>query len=307
MKCIVDSQGRECSSCREYKAWDMFGNRKGGTRGHQENCRYCRSLLRCIGFKPKKVLCAEDIANDIMKHMNDKIYNDRQIELTKAFKDNSRLCQKCSKYKNNDKFEYVGKGKKNSNPYSKLCNDCRCGLSCTDYNKQAKKINWMSKIKGLIKDSITTELSNGFVYLYWSNKLECFKIGRTKYSPFSYIKGKSNEYGLELEMVAFIICPIRDVDIERYVFHSIKSVRVEHIKPCGGNARELFKCDIHDVLRVFSTITDKIYIEPNPFVCMDDIGCEILTRDELNDVCKIKGRSTQRRHNDVRRNRCSRK
>ena len=299
MKRLIDSNGQECSCCNEYKAYSEYGKHKRAPNGYRGMCRSCISMTRLLeknGTVEKMGRVSKITPDDIMKTLNKRLYRKKLLELTKAFKEviqsNSRQCRKCKNYKDNSEFECTGLFKRGASIYSKHCNDCRDGVTSIEYRKDNRRLRKQriitDKILKLIKDSAESSIDNGFVYLYWSDELNCFKIGRTKYSPFVYIAGKSKEYGLDLKMVAFIICPIRDVDIERYVFRSIKSVRVEHIKPCGGGTRELFRCDLHDVLRIFKSITDSIYIEPNPFLNEDDIGGTTLTKAQLIEVCAKK-------------------
>jgi len=301
MKSNIDDNGRECTWCGQYKSWDLYGKHRKGTNGKQSLCLDCRKIETSINkYGAPDMSKKRGINPDIlMDNIRRRLHHKKFLELRQVFKSSGiqyrkcRECRKCKNSKENSEFLYIGKGVKGSNPYSHHCNKCREGLSVDDYAKKRHKRWDRSKkrddiILNQLKGANESNIDNGFVYLYWSDELNCFKIGRTKYSPFVYIAGKSKEYGLDLKMVAFIICPIRDVDIERYVFRSIKSVRVEHIKPCGGNARELFRCDLHDVIRVFKSITDSIYIEPNPFLNEDDIGVTALTKEQLIEVCAKK-------------------
>ena len=297
MNRLVDSKGQECSCCKEYKAYSEYGAKKSTPSGYRGMCRSCRSATRLLkrnGTVEKIKRVSKITPDEVMNRISNRLYNKKRLEYIRLFKDNSRSCRKCRKCRKcketklNCDFEYMGKKSKHSSPYSKLCDGCRGGLNVKDYAKVAKVMSSNKSRNNKLKKKIGVSEANaihGFVYLYWSEVLRCFKIGRTKYSPFHYIKSKSNEYGLQLDMVAFIVCPIRDVDIEWYVTKGIKSKIVKHIKPCGGITRELFKCDILDILRVFRSITDKIYIEPSPFISIDDIGGTTLSIEELEAVC----------------------
>lgn len=291
---LIDSKGQECSCCKEYKTYSEYGKHRLMSNGYRGICRSCKSMIRLLeknGTVEKVRRIRKVTPDEVMGKIANRLYNKKRLEYIKLFKDNSRSCRKCKELKFNYEFEYMGKTSKNGNPYSKYCDDCREGLSVKDYAKVSsvrasnKSRNYELSEKIGISEA---KAIHGFVYLYWSEELRCFKIGRTKYSPFHYVKSKSNEYGLQLDMVAFIVCPIRDVDIEWYVTRNIKSKIVRHIKPCGGIARELFKCDILDILRVFRSITDKIYVEPSPFISIDDIGGTTLSIEELEAVCSNK-------------------
>ena len=128
------------------------------------------------------------------------------------------------------------------------------------------------------------------------NELDCFKIGMTKTDPREYVVEKSRDYGLKLELVAFISSPIRAYDAEWLATKAYKGKIVDHIKPCGGKARELFKCGFVDALRRLKAISPYMYLVDNPFVSLDDIDAVEL---DTMSIDKINKQKESIRRNDI--------
>ncbi len=198
----------------------------------------------------------------------------------KKFKydEQGRICNHCGVYKVWNNFTKAGNIEM---PYNRR-SQCK---SCVSKNRKPKSKQQLArcnerrnkKRENKIIEAIelaggNTDINNGFIYLYRCEELDCFKIGRTKSNPLCYTKDKSRDYGLDLKMVAYIVSPIRDCEAEWLATRTIKHKAVEHTKPCGGQAKELFMCGLYEALLILRSISDKMYIEPNPFISLDDIG-----------------------------------
>ena len=194
-----------------------------------------------------------------------------------------------------DNFEVLSEPRKHHNGRRKSCNNCfkdmtwcsehkqekiksRCGngsysYRCSKCKGKHKKVSKANKAKEAIKlAGGECNTGNGFIYLYRCDELNCFKIGCTKDDPREYIVEKSRDYGLKLNLVAFIVSPVRKYDAERVATCDIKHKRVQHTKPCGGEAVELFNCGMYEAINILRSISSHIYIEPNPFIDMDQLG-----------------------------------
>ena len=88
--------------------------------------------------------------------------------------------------------------------------------------------------------------------------MKCFKIGKTKQNPVDYMKVKSLDYGLHFELYCYISSPIKDYDAEWIISRKVINKRVKHKKPCGGIARELYKCCESEVLEAMSAVNNAV-------------------------------------------------
>ena len=189
-------------------------------------------------------------------------------------------CINCKQQKSLDCFELISKPKKHHNGRRKNCIDCcllrglkkgkvRRDRSSEKYKRREMKEQKIREIMQLLGDK--ADINNGFVYLYRCDELDCFKIGHTGEDPREYIKAKSKDYGIKLDLVAFILSPIvRRCDTEWLAHRGLK--RVQHTKPCGGEAVELFKCGMNEGVNILRSLSNHIYIEPNPFIDVDQLG-----------------------------------
>ncbi len=197
----------------------------------------------------------------------------------KKFKydNNGRVCNFCKNYKFWDSFSIAGNIEMPNNRRSQ-CKDClnKKRKPLTEDQKRRKRHNSnIRRVKG-IKEAIKLTgnfdcADNGFIYLYRCDELDCFKIGKTKANPFDYISTKSRDYGLDLKMVAYIVSPVRDYDAEWLATKDLKHKRIKHVKPNRGVAHELFRCGLYEAINILRGISDKMYIEPNPFVTLEDL------------------------------------
>ena len=306
MKCLKNDSGRECTKCRKFKAWDEFGNHKKGVNGRNSDCIECHRIdslnrsrdNRMIdelinGIKPIKHKKGQR-PEEIMERLNNKKHKDMSKEY-KTFFSKITHCIQCETWKIKESFEVLSKPKKHHNGRRKSCNNCfkdmtwcsehkqekiksRCGngsysYRCSKCKGKHKKVSKANKAKEAIKlAGGECNTGNGFIYLYRCDELNCFKIGCTKDDPREYIVEKSRDYGLKLNLVAFIVSPVRKYDAERVATCDIKHKRVQHTKPCGGEAVELFNCGMYEAINILRPISSHIYIEPNPFIDMDQLG-----------------------------------
>ena len=293
MKCLINDEGRECTCCGEFKQWDEYGNKKRGTRGRQPICNKCKNDLR---YAEKHGCLKQDNINT--KHYDadkimDKYINRKRKERKKFYrwlfkKDRmikrgrydcmGRECNDWGMFKLWKDFHKSGKSNSpnNRSSYCKECSHIR-RVSSTDEQRKRERLSRRLKREKKIKEALNLAGDNsnkgqGFIYLYRCDELDCFKIGRTKNNPFDYVSNKSKAYGLDLKMVAYIISPIRDSDAEWLATKDIKHKKIKHIKPCGGVAHELFNCGLYEALLILRGISDKMYIDPNPFVTLSDLN-----------------------------------
>lgn len=306
MKYLINDKGRECTCCGEFKEWGDFGNHKKGTRGKKSLCLRCSNELNYVDkhgcLKEDNIDPKHYDADKIIDKYRGEVYKSKLLELKSTFgRKNTRYCQLCSKLKVVDKYSSYEKKSKHSNGRAKVCDDCKiikqdmkkcpihetllrerndryvvrkfCGVCEYEKQKDLKTKKIQEAIR--LADS-KLNVDNGFIYLYRCEELDCFKIGRTVDDPREYVKVKSSSsngnYGIKLDLVAYIVSPIRDCDAEWLATRSIKHKMVEYTKPCGGQARELFRCGLYEALLILRSISDKMYIEPNPFVSLDDLG-----------------------------------
>jgi hypothetical protein len=281
-----DDLGRLCMSCKEYKLWGMYSLHKKGTNGYKSQCKVCLALdsrLWNNGDLESKPRCRNP--HHVMADIHKRLYKERLISIKAAFK-NTRFCRKCKETKDVGYFEDMGKGAKHASRYSKYCIRCRDGRTVEEYKIYKEchrnRLRKLAKVDTtLIGMGVASDDHKGFLYILRCDELNCFKVGVTTYDPFSYVASKSKDYGLYMTLVSFISSPIRAYDIERYVTSFIIDNRIEHIKPCGGIARELYDCSLHKLLNILRSITDKMYIKPNPFISVDDIGAKSLTKEDF--------------------------
>ena len=116
----------------------------------------------------------------------------------------------------------------------------------------------------LALNSIDAEISEhkGFIYIYKCDSLDCYKVGRTKENPLDYMKSKELNYGLKFSLVSYISSPIKDSDAEWIITNRLQKYIVDHTKPCGGKAIELFACDIFTLIKAFSIVSNNFYTTP---------------------------------------------
>ncbi len=297
MKYLINDEGRECTCCGEFKEWGEYGNKKRSARGKQPTCTKCKNDLRYA--KKHGCLKGDNIdpkhydADKIMRKYISREYREKSKFYKELFKrekiikrgrydDLGRKCNRCGFYKYWKFFSRAGNSSMPNNRRSK-CKRCISILRgyLTEEQKQNRRATSNKKREEKIKEAIRltgSELNvdNGFIYLYRCEELDCFKIGRTIDDPREYVKVKSSSsngnYGIKLDLVAYIVSPIRDCDAEWLATRSIKHKMVEYTKPCGGQARELFRCGLYEALLILRSISDSMYIEPNPFVSLDDLG-----------------------------------
>ena len=340
MRYLINDEGRDCTRCNEFKQWDEYGNHKKGTRGKRSLCLKCNaedSYIRIYGcLKEDNIDPKHHDADKIMDKYINRAYREKRRFYKELFKkekvlkrgrydDLGRECNDCGRYKYWKFFSSSGKSD-SPNRRRPYCKDCAYFKSL-EYRKKnpktrkqkdrrnfLKKRNKANRIEDAIKlagDNLS--VSNGFIYLYRCEELDCFKIGRTKDNPFDYVKIKSSSsggnYGLDLKMVAYIVSPVRDCDAEWLATKSLKHKKVKHQKPCGGYTHELFRCGLYEALLILRGISNRMYIEPNPFVSLDDLDAvEIVEhtpakRERYYSSDKYSGVVARRMLREVRNNR----
>lgn len=281
-----DDRGRYCTCCKEYKLWGEYSQHNKGTNGYKSRCKICLAIdsrIRVYGdLEPRRR--SGKSADKVMAAISRRVYNVRRKEIMAAFK-SSRTCKKCHTIKDVDSFQFMDINRTRGPKYSKYCNGCRGGLSVADYRAVSKKKRQLDRVKTVL-DNINVDHTEhcGFIYLLRCDELNCFKIGMTTYNPFTYAEVKSKDYGLSMRLVAFISSPIRAYDLERYIRSFVVDTKVRHVKPCGGIAHELFDCSMHKILNLFRSITDKMYLEPNPFISIEDLQAKSITIEDIQDM-----------------------
>ena len=189
-----------------------------------------------------------------------------------------RECNDCGRFK---LWKEFGKNGKDDSPNRRrsYCKDCSKLKRKPRTKEQRERKQLLKKERRLrnIQKAINLaggniNVNNGFIYLYRCDELDCFKIGKTKANPFDYISTKSRDYGLDLKMVAYIVSPVRDYDAEWLATKDLKHKKIKHTKPCGGVAHELFRCGLHEAVNILRGISDKMYLEPNPFITLEDLN-----------------------------------
>ena len=172
-----------------------------------------------------------------------------------------RECNDCGKFKLWKEFNRSGNGNGVNNRRS-YCRECH-NLRRKPRTKEQRIHKYKQKIKRRERRILEAipESSNkhyGFVYAYWCQELKCFKIGKTKQNPVDYMKVKSLDYGLHFELYCYISSPIKDYDAEWIISRKVIDKRVKHKKPCGGIARELYKCCESEVLEAMSAVNNAV-------------------------------------------------
>ena len=76
------------------------------------------------------------------------------------------------------------------------------------------------------------------------------------------MKSKELNYGLKFSLVSYISSPIKDSDAEWIITNRLQKYIVDHTKPCGGKAIELFACDIFTLIKAFSIVSNNFYTTP---------------------------------------------
>ncbi len=253
MKYLINDEGRECTCCGEFKQWDEYGNKKKGVRGKQAICNKCKNNLR---YAEKHGCLKEDNidpkhydADKIMNKYINRAYREKRKFYKQLFKKErlikhgrydcmGRECNDCGKFKLWKEFSKNGKDD-SPNRRRSYCKDCGKLKRKPRTKEQRERKQFLRRERKLnnIKDAIklagdTVDVNNGFIYLYRCDELDCFKIGKTKVSPFDYVSAKSRDYGLDLKMVAYIVSPVRDYDAEWLATRDLKHKRIKHTKPC---------------------------------------------------------------------------
>ena len=186
-------------------------------------------------------------------------------------------CIKCKEIKKEKEFKKLSNPKPHTNGRRKHCDKCcegrRFREDGTMIRERKKRERKVKKAKEAVElAGSKCDAGNGFIYLYRCDELDCIKIGSTTYDPREYVSSKSREYGLKLELIAFIVSPVNMYDAERVVTHDIKHKKIKHIKPCGGVTHELFKYGISEAINKLKAISEHMYVKPNPFVDMNIVG-----------------------------------
>lgn len=323
MKLYCD-EGRFCVDCDEFKEWSEFGKKAKSVMGYQAKCKRCMSISRGSEYRGDNNLHKD--ADLLIDRFNKRRLKKNEKDIMRVFKSFYMLkesefinCVSCKTKKNINEFELISEPRRCHNGRRKTCNTCfkektwcsshnqekrkkKCGnnsfsYACGKCEYEKKKNTRENKIKEAIRlTGDSSDKFNGFVYLYRCDELDCFKIGITKSDPREYVVGKSNEYGIKLDLLAFISSPIRAYDAEWLATKAYKGKIVEHIKPCGGKARELFRCGFIDALRRLKGISKYMYLVDNPFVSLDDIDAVEL---DTMSIDKINKQKESIRRNDV--------
>ena len=275
-KLTVDKDGRQCSVCNIYKKWSEFGRHKKGTMCHKSLCKKCTSIEGQIS---RYGCLLEDLDLDVRGKDSEKImdyYHKEAYEAKKHyyvdfFRNKHKYCSFCGALKSIGDFDRFEKTNKYSSCIGRTCKDCKI------HNIKQEKLRRSERVRNKkineIRDRFVNrglDLSNGFVYLFYSPLLDCFKIGKTVDSPHSYIKVKSYDYGLEFDLIAYVVCPVRSYDVEFYISTPFKDSKVDWVKPNGGSANELFKCDPKKVILKMFDVSINVHIEPNSFISYSD-------------------------------------
>lgn len=271
MKYLINDVGRECTCCGEFKQWDEYGNKKRSVSGKQPRCISCTKILRYIDvygcLKEDNIDTNHRDADDIMNKYINRAYRVKHNLYKEIFKkerlikrgrydDLGRECNDCGRYKYWKFFNNAGRCDM-PNRRRSYCKQCQNKNRAIDKRTPRQKYLYKIKVrKRRIKEAIKTNTVShkGFVYAYWCEGLSSYKIGKTKQNPYDYIKVKSKDYGLKLVPFIYISSNIRDYDAEWLIASELSEYRIHHRKPCGGIARELFKCTEAQVLMAFSGV-----------------------------------------------------
>ena len=126
-KGYVNDEGRECSSCKEYKTWKHYSLLKRGIKGYSSYCKACAKKLRCL---------KKERANDLRRNygITLEIYEE-------MLEDQHYGCKICGKDKEkNGKNLAVDHCHTTGKVRGLLCDKCNRGLGFFEEDKDKMRL-----------------------------------------------------------------------------------------------------------------------------------------------------------------------
>lgn len=177
--------------------------------------------------------------------------------MARKIKDGLRACRYCKSRKSPTEFH-------STSIYT--CLECLGDLSIDEFkenlrvkkNKQREVYRKEHKKKLLIKIGDAKE-KRGYIYLLHSKSKGFYKIG-VGIDPYKRLQDlRLTEYKIQdLKLLAFSV-PVNDAfKTECFIHNRLKQYNVNFVKPCGGKAKELFKCSFDIISSLFVRCSQEI-------------------------------------------------